>query len=71
MTTLSAGYLNLVDTFWPMAIGPDPSVHIQGYVNSLCTVVMMVCAVIILGATGRRCLAVLSGRIAVLETVEV
>jgi carbon starvation protein len=70
VTTLSAGYLNIVDNFWPMAVGPNPSVHIQGYVNSLCTVVMMVCAVIILGATGRRCLAVVSGRVAVLETVE-
>jgi carbon starvation protein len=70
VTTLSAGYLNIVDNFWPMAIGPDATVHIQGYVNSICTVVMMVCAVIILGATGRRCLAVLSGRIAVLEPVE-
>jgi carbon starvation protein len=70
VTTLSAGYLNIVDNFWPMAVGPNPSVHIQGYVNSLCTVVMMVCAVIILGATGRRCLAVVSGRVAVLGTVE-
>jgi carbon starvation protein len=70
VTTLSAGYLNIVDNFWRMAVGPNPSVHIQGYVNSLCTVVMMVCAVIILGATGRRCLAVVSGRVAVLETVE-
>ena len=70
VTTLSAGYLNIVDNFWPMAVGPNPSVHIQGYVNSICTVIMMVCAVIILGATGRRCLAVLSGRVTVLETVE-
>jgi carbon starvation protein len=71
VTTLSAGYLNLVDTFWPMAVGPNPAVHLQGYVNSICTVVMMVCAVIILAATGRRCLSVISGRsVAVLEAAE-
>src|SRR5262245_41673718 len=71
VTTLSAGYLNIVDTFWPMAVGSDPAVHIQGYVNSICTVIMMVCAVIILAATSRRCLAVLSGKsVAVLEAAE-
>ena len=70
VTTLSAGYLNIVDQFWPMAVGPDPAVHVQGYVNSICTVIMMICAVIILGATLRRCLAVINGRIAVLDVVE-
>jgi carbon starvation protein len=71
VTTLTAGYLNIVNTFWPMAIGDNPAVHIQGYVNSLCTVVMLICAVIILFATTRRCLQVLSGRAPVLEVVEV
>jgi carbon starvation protein len=70
VTTLVAGYLNIVDTFWPMAVGPDSSVHIQGYVNSICTVIMMICAVIIVAATLRRSLAVLSGRVPVLDVVE-
>jgi carbon starvation protein len=70
VTTLTAGYRNLVDTFWPMAMGTNPGVHVQGYVNSICTVIMMVCAVIILGATLRRSLAVLNGQVPVLDVVE-
>jgi carbon starvation protein len=70
VTTLTAGYRNIVDTFWPMAIGTKADVHVQGYVNSICTVIMMICAVIILGATLRRSLAVLNGRAPVLDVVE-
>jgi carbon starvation protein len=61
-TTLTAGYLTVRDSFWPMAIGPDPALHVQGYVNSICTSVMLVCAVIILVATARRSLQVLTGK---------
>ena len=70
LTTLTAGYRNVVDQFWPMAIGENANVHVQGWVNSGCTVVMMCCAVVILGATLKRSLMVLQGRIPVLETVE-
>ena len=61
-TTLSAGWMNVTDNFWPLTYAPDPSLHIQGYVNSTCTSIMLVCAVIILLATARRCLQVLTGR---------
>jgi carbon starvation protein len=61
VTTLTAGYMSLRDNFWPMAIGADPALHMQGYVQSICTVIMLVCAVIILFATARRCLQVLGG----------
>jgi carbon starvation protein len=70
VTTLTAGWMNVVSNFWPMTYADDPSLHIQGYVNSICTVIMMVCAVIILGATTRRCLQVLTGRAPVLDPVE-
>jgi carbon starvation protein len=70
VTTLSAGYLNIVDNFWPLTTAADPSVHVQGYVNSICTAIMMLCAVVILGETGRRSLGVLSGRVGALETAE-
>jgi carbon starvation protein len=62
VTTLVAGYMSVRDSFWPMAVGPDLSVNVQGYVNSICTVIMMVCAVVILFSTARRCLQVISGR---------
>ena len=69
--TITAGVLSVRDNFWPMATGPDPALHIQGYIDSICTVVMLALAVIILGATARRSLQVLSGREPIaLEPVE-
>jgi carbon starvation protein len=70
VTTLSAGYLSVRDNFWPMAIGDDPALHMQGYVNSICTVIMLVCAVVILAATTYRSLGVLRGRLPVLSLAE-
>src|SRR5262245_17765923 len=70
VTTLTAGYLNIVTNYWPLAVGPDAAQHVQGYVMSICTAVIMVCAVVILGATARRCIEVLSGRSPVLSLAE-
>ncbi len=61
-TTLTAGFMNVRDNFWPLTYAPDPALHIQGYVNSTCTSILLLCAVIILVATTRRCLDVLMGR---------
>jgi carbon starvation protein len=61
-TTLTAGYMSVRDNYWPKAIGLDPALHVQGYVNSICTSIMMVLAVVLLVSAGRRCLAVLSGK---------
>ena len=69
-TTLTAGYMSIRDNFWPMAVGPDPAVHVQGYVDSICTGIMLVCAVIILTATSYRSLGVLRGRLPVLSLSE-
>jgi carbon starvation protein len=62
-TTLSAGYLSVRDNFWPMAVGPNPALHFQGYLNSILTVTMMVCVVIILSAAIRRWIAVGRGEV--------
>ncbi len=68
MKTSHAGrYLSVRVDFWPMAVGPNPALHVQGYVNSTCTVIMMVCVVIILGSALRRWLLVLSGRLPVMD----
>jgi carbon starvation protein len=69
-TTLTAGFLNVTDNFWPMAIGANPALHVQGYVNSICTVIMMVCAAVILVSTAMRCLKVLTGRLPVMSLAE-
>ncbi len=69
-TTLAAGYMSVRDNFWPMAVGANPALQVQGYVNSICTVIMMVCAVIILASAARRWVMVLTGKIPVFELVE-
>ena len=70
VTTLAAGVLNIRDNYWPMAVGPNASTHVQGYVNSTCTAIMLLCAVIILVETARRSLSVLTGRMPVLSLAE-
>ena len=49
------------DNFYPMAIGPDPAKHFQGYLNSVVTVVMMVCVLVILASAVMRWIKVLNG----------
>ena len=71
VTTLTAGYMSIRDNFWPKAIGGNPALHVQGYVDSICTAIMMVCAVIILTSAVRRWLLVLSGKIPVMEPTAV
>jgi carbon starvation protein len=68
VTTLSAGALSVRDNFYPMAIGPDVTKHVQGYLNSGLTVVMMLCVVVILASAVLRWLAVMNGRTAVAST---
>jgi carbon starvation protein len=65
-TTLSAGVLSVRDNFWPMAIGPDAAKHFQGYLNTILTIIMMVCVVVILANALWRCAQVLRGRLAIL-----
>ncbi|MGE5244256.1 MAG: carbon starvation protein A [Betaproteobacteria bacterium] len=68
--TLTAGYMSVRDSFWPMAVGADPALNVQGYVNSICTVIMMGCAIVILASAARRWVAVLTGKEPTLELAE-
>jgi carbon starvation protein len=70
VTTLTAGFLSVRNTYWPQAIGLDPALHVRGYVNSICTSVLMVCVVIILVSAARRWLAVMSGKAPLLAPSE-
>src|SRR2546425_10798784 len=54
VTTLTAGFMSVRDNFWPMAVGPGPALHAQGYVDSICTPFLMVLCVIILVSAPRR-----------------
>jgi carbon starvation protein len=51
-TTLTAGVLNITDNFWPLTLNPETEV--QGYVNCILTVLMLVCAVVVLVEAGRH-----------------
>ncbi len=61
VTTLSAGALSVRDNFYPMAIGPNPSQHFQGYLNSVVTIVMMLLVLVILTSALHRWVLVLNG----------
>jgi carbon starvation protein len=62
VTTLTAGYMSVRDNYWPRAIGPNAALHVQGYILTICTSIMMVMAVVLLVSAGWRCMQVLSGR---------
>ena len=63
VTTLTAGVMSVQTIFWPLAIGPNPSTHFQGYLNSILTIMMMVSVVVILANAAWRWVQVLTGRI--------
>ncbi|MEZ5319868.1 MAG: carbon starvation CstA family protein [Vicinamibacterales bacterium] len=58
VTTLTAGYQSVRDSFWPMAVGPRVELHTQGVVNSVLTVTVMALVVVILAAAIRKWLSV-------------
>ncbi|MDH4063075.1 MAG: carbon starvation protein A, partial [Acidobacteriota bacterium] len=58
--TLYGGYLNVVDNYWPLAVGPDADTHVQGWVLTICTVAMLICAVVILAQAMSKWISVLS-----------
>jgi carbon starvation protein len=68
-TTLTAGVLSVRDIFWPMATGADEALRFTGYVNTVLTVVMMACVVVILANAMWKWTQVLSGRHTVAEPV--
>jgi len=70
VTTLTAGYMSVRDNFWPMAVGLDPALHVQGYIDSIFTSILMVLCVIILASAARRWTMVMTGRAPVLELAE-
>jgi carbon starvation protein len=63
LTTLTAGAMSVRDNFYPMAIGPDAAKHFQGYLNSIVTVVMMACVLVILASAIMRWIAVLTAKL--------
>ena len=54
VSTMTAGILSVRDNFWPMAVGADPAVRVQGLVNTFVTIAMLVCVVAILIGAAMR-----------------
>ena len=61
INTLWAAVLNIRDNYYPMATGPNVGVQFQGWVLTLSSVIIIVCAIVILTASVRKWLAVLGG----------
>jgi carbon starvation protein len=70
VSTLYGGFLNVRDNYWPLAIGADVARHTEGYIDAICTVIMMGCAVVILLSAARRWALVFSGKAPQLELAE-
>jgi carbon starvation protein len=62
VTTLTAGYMSVRDIFWPLAVGANPALRLQGYIDSVLATIMMGCVVIIIVTALRQWIAVARGR---------
>jgi carbon starvation protein len=58
--TLSAGWVMLTGRFIPDAIGPDPAKNVVGWIDTICTIIMMILVVVIVGAAAIKWKATLS-----------
>jgi carbon starvation protein len=67
VTTLSAGYLSVRDNFWPLT--HNPAMRVTGYVDSISTVVMMACMILILTQAFGRCMRVFGGKVPIVPDV--
>jgi carbon starvation protein len=60
VNTIWGGVLNVTGSYWPMAVGPDPAVNVQGWILTICSTLMLICAVLILFQSASKCVSVLS-----------
>jgi carbon starvation protein len=59
--TLYGGYLNVTTNYYPLATGANLARHTEGWILTICTIIMMILAVIILGAAVQKWMSVLGG----------
>jgi carbon starvation protein len=62
INTLWGAFLNIRDNYYPMATGLNESVQVRGWILTLSSVIIMVCALIILAASVRKWSVLLTGR---------
>ena len=63
VTTVTAGFLSVRDNFWPITSSPVAAVRMQGYTNTILTLVMLCCVATILVAAARQWLQVRNGMV--------
>jgi carbon starvation protein len=61
VNTMYGGFLNVRDNYYPLAVGANVDRNIEGWILTICTVMMMGLAVIILGAAAQKWATVLNG----------
>ena len=61
INTLYGGFLNITGNYYPLAVGADASRHVEGWVLTICTAVMIVLALVILGAAIQKWISVMTG----------
>jgi carbon starvation protein len=61
LNTLYGGFLNIRDNYYPLAVGANAARNMEGWILTVCTAVMIVLALIILGAAVQKWLSVLNG----------
>jgi carbon starvation protein len=59
--TLYGGFLNITGNYYPLAVGADPARNMEGWILTICTTIMMVLAVIVLGAAVQKWITTLNG----------
>ncbi|MBI4477751.1 MAG: carbon starvation protein A [Acidobacteria bacterium] len=53
-TTLIGGFMSVRDNFWPLALDQNPALSVQGYIQTILTIIMMVCVLIIIASAAVR-----------------
>ncbi len=61
INTLWGAFLNIRDSYLPMATGSNTAIQFQGWVLTLASVIIIVCALVILFESARRWAIVLGG----------
>ncbi len=61
VNTFYGGYLNITGNYYPLAVGANTARNTEGWILTICTGVMMILAVIILGAAMQKWISVLNG----------
>jgi carbon starvation protein len=59
--TLYGGFLNVRDNYYPIAIGANTARNTEGWILTICTTIMMILALMVLGAAIQKWASVLSG----------